>query len=74
MEKMISKLTAAKGSVQKVLRDNRGFSHTVEVVLIIVLVVAVLGAVFAPQIVKWFTQTVMPSLSTATTSLFNFKG
>lgn len=68
------KLSAVKSNVKKALRDNRGFSHTVEVVLIIVLVVAVLGAVFAPQIVNWFSKTVMPALGNATTDLFNFKG
>ena len=60
-----------KAKAQGVFKSIKGMSQTTETVLLIVLVVAVIGAFFAPQITAWFSD-VMTDLGTHTDDIFNF--
>ena len=70
---------AAKGSrtpapVHRLIRDNRGNSEMVAVVILIVIVLVIAAVVFLPGMKDYFQNTVTPSMKTATQNLFNFKG
>ncbi|MFI3207037.1 MAG: hypothetical protein R3Y33_07295 [Clostridia bacterium] len=67
-----------KSTAKKITNKARGvmdsvkaMSQTTEIVLLIVLVVAVIGAFFAPQITSWF-EGVMGDLATHTDDLFAY--
>jgi hypothetical protein len=70
---------AAKGSrtpapVYRLIRDNRGNSEMVAVVVLIVIVLVIGAVVFLPGLKDYFQNTVSPSMKTATQNIFNFKG
>ena len=60
-----------KTKATEVIASRKAMSQTTETVLLIVLVVAVIGAFFAPQITDWFSG-VMTDLATHTDDIFNF--
>lgn len=60
-----------KNKATEILTSVKGMSQTTETVLLIVLVVAVIGAFFAPAITEWFSG-VMSGLATHTDGIFNF--
>lgn len=62
---------AMKAKVTEVITSRKAMSQTTETVLLIVLVVAVIGAFFAPQITSWFSE-VMTDLGTHTDNIFSF--
>ncbi|WP_249030153.1 hypothetical protein [Tannockella kyphosi] len=60
-----------KNKAASIITSVKGMSQTTETVLLIVLVVAVIGAFFAPAITSWFSG-VMSDLATHTEGIFNF--
>lgn len=58
----------------RLIRDNRGNSEMVAVVVLIVVVLVIGAVVFLPGLKDYFQNTVTPSMKTATQNLFNFKG
>jgi uncharacterized protein HemX len=70
---------AAKGSrtpapVHRLIRDNKGNSEMVAVVVLIVVVLVIGAVVFLPGLKDYFQNTVSPGMKTATENIFNFKG
>ena len=61
---------AARSKAGRLAKDKRGSSEIVAVVGLIIVVVVILTVVFFPQIKSWFSS-VMISLGTSTTGLFN---
>lgn len=61
---------AARSKAGKLAKDKRGVSGIVEVIGLIIVVVVILTVLFFPQIKSWFAS-VMSSLGTSTTGLFN---
>ncbi len=55
----------------EIMHSIDAISQSAETMLLIVLVVALVGAFFAPQITAWFTD-VMGDLATHTDNIFNF--
>lgn len=70
-EKYNTAKTKAQAKVQAIVEDTTALSHTTEIVLAIVLVVAFIGVIFAPAISSWFTDT-MAEFSTQTDNIFAF--
>lgn len=60
-----------KHKAASIVTSAKGMSQTTETVLLIVLVVAVIGAFFAPAITEWFSD-VMSNLATHTDDIFSF--
>lgn len=60
-----------KNKATSIITSAKGMSQTTETVLLIVLVVAVIGAFFAPAITEWFSD-VMSNLATHTDDIFSF--
>lgn len=71
MNKFKNTAMAVKNKATEVINSRKAMSQTTETVLLIVLVVAVIGAFFAPQITNWFSG-VMTDLATHTDNIFNF--
>lgn len=71
INKLKAKINQAKTKAQSIVESTKAMSQTTEVILLIVLVVAVIGAFFAPEITEWFSG-VMGDLATHTDDLFAF--
>ncbi|MFI3228028.1 MAG: hypothetical protein R3Y09_11595 [Clostridia bacterium] len=57
----------AKGIVE----DEKGLTQSTETILLVVFVVVLIGAFFAPAVTEWFAD-VMSNLATKTDNLFSF--
>lgn len=58
--------------LQRLVRDNKGNSELVAVIVLIAIVLVIGVAVFLPAMKDYFETTVAPSMKTATQNIFNF--
>ena len=56
---------------KEIVEDVKGLTQSTETILLVVFVVVLIGAFFAPAITEWFSD-VMSQLGTKTDGLFNF--
>ncbi|MFI3228074.1 MAG: hypothetical protein R3Y09_11830 [Clostridia bacterium] len=64
----VSKVT---DKAKSVIQDEKGLTQSTETILLVVFVVVLIGAFFAPAVTEWFAD-VMSNLATKTDNLFSF--
>ncbi|MFI3228073.1 MAG: hypothetical protein R3Y09_11825 [Clostridia bacterium] len=64
----VSKVT---DKAKSVIQDEKGLTQSTETILLVVFVVVLIGAFFAPAVTEWFAD-VMTNLADKTDSLFSF--
>ncbi len=68
---MKNKLRNLKNKAVSIFTDKKGLTQSTETILLVVFVVVLIGAFFAPAVTEWFAG-VMTNLETKTTELFSF--
>lgn len=68
---MKNKLRNLKNKAISIFADRKGLTQSTETILLVVFVVVLIGAFFAPAVTDWFAS-VMTNLETKTTELFSF--
>ncbi|MFI3327445.1 MAG: hypothetical protein R3Y35_14930 [Clostridia bacterium] len=64
----VSKVT---DKAKSVMLDEKGLTQSTETILLVVFVVVLIGAFFAPAVTEWFAD-VMSNLATKTDDIFAF--
>lgn len=68
---MKNKLRNLKNKAASIFADRKGLTQSTETILLVVFVVVLIGAFFAPAVTDWFAG-VMTNLETKTSALFSF--
>ncbi len=68
---VVNTLGKVADKAKEVMLDEKGLTQSTETILLVVFVVVLIGAFFAPAVTEWFAD-VMTNLADKTDSLFSF--